>query len=142
MQTIVADNPRHARDLLRGQGVQVESIRPIQDRLLVHSDAWSKSNWQSRIRHFVDGLVARRLSAQVTWFTRELSTLLRVGTPMVDAFQLVIEQSKGRFRYLLLDIREQLTGGSSLGNAVRRHSQVFDPVLCEMITVGEQSGAL
>ena len=61
---------------------------------------------------------------------------------MVEALKLSIDQSRGRFRYILLDLREQITSGGSFGFAIRRHPHVFDPVFCEMVTVGEQSGAL
>jgi type II secretory pathway component PulF len=141
--TIVADSPRHARDLLRNQGVLVETLRPVQVEATSAIDSTSDSVSISKsLRRFARSLSARSYGSQVTGFTREISTLLRVGTPLVDAFQLMIDQSNGPFKYMLLDIREQLTSGSSLATAVRRHRLVFDPVLCEMITVGEQSGAL
>jgi type II secretory pathway component PulF len=88
------------------------------------------------------GIGSNRFGSQVSWFTREMSTLLRVGTPMVEAIDLSILQANGRFRYILQDVRDQITRGHSLAYAVKRHENVFDPVLCELISVGEQSGAL
>lgn len=148
--TVVADSPRQARDQLRGNGFQIESIRPVTVRISEIEGIQSPSNAsRSWSRSVVDGfsvyfrtLQGQRLGKQVSWFTREMATLLRVGTPMVDALKLSIDQSRGKFRYILLDLREQITGGGSFGSAIRRHSHVFDPVFCEMVTVGEQSGAL
>ncbi len=61
---------------------------------------------------------------------------------MVEAIQLSIDQSRGHFRFVLQDIREQITTGSSLGQAVKRHPAEFDLILRELIAVGEQAGAL
>jgi type II secretory pathway component PulF len=141
INTIVADTPREARNQLRSQGVAVETISPVVGLATKH-DAKSQSalGWMARM---LEPIRYRRLmNSQVSWFTREMATLLRVGTPMVDAVDLAIQQSRGRFRYVLQDIREQITSGNSLGSAVRRHPHTFDPVLCELVSVGEQSGAL
>ena len=148
--TVVADTPRLARDQLRSNGFQIESIRPISVRISeVDSNLNSSASKKSLIARigtscssYLQSLQGQRLGKQVSWFTREMATLLRVGTPMVEALKLSIDQSRGKFRYILLDLREQITGGGSFGSAIRRHSQVFDPVFCEMVTVGEQSGAL
>ena len=141
LNTIVADTPREARDQLRSQGITIESISPVvsmETRTPIGEQAsksWFRSVWEAvRIRP--------SMGRQVSWFTREMATLLRVGTPMVESVDLAIQQSRGRFRQVLQDIREQITGGNSLGAAVRRHPHTFDPVLCEMVSVGEQSGAL
>ena len=148
--TVVADTPRLARDQLRSNGFQIESIRPISVRISeVDSNLNSSASKKSLIARigtscssYLQSLQGQRLGKQVSWFTREMATLLRVGTPMVEALKLSIDQSRGKFRYILLDLREQITGGGSFGSAIRRHSHVFDPVFCEMVTVGEQSGAL
>jgi type II secretory pathway component PulF len=147
--TVVAESPRQARDQLRGNGWTIESLQPVEvvsDRLRHPQSANGQSadgfsirllfwNWLAQIR-------GRAMAKQVTWFTRELATLLHVGTPMVDALALSLGQTKGRFRTHLLDIRDRITSGVSLGEAIRQHPHVFDNVLCEMVTVGEQSGAL
>ena len=148
--TVVADSPRLARDQLRSNGFQIESIRPVSVRISeVDSNLNSSASKKSLIAKigtscssYLQSLQGQRLGKQVSWFTREMATLLRVGTPMVEALKLSIDQSRGKFRYILLDLREQITGGGSFGSAIRRHSHVFDPVFCEMVTVGEQSGAL
>ena len=148
--TVVAESPRQARDQLRSNGFQIESIRPVSVRLSEvdsnRDSSATKLSWIARISTscsaYLLSLQGQRLGKQVSWFTREMATLLRVGTPMVEALKLSIDQSRGKFRYILLDLREQITGGGSFGSAIRRHSHVFDPVFCEMVTVGEQSGAL
>ena len=124
-----ADSSRQARDQLRGNGFQIESIRAISVRVSENdgnqSSDSTKTSWTSSLVAGCSGyfrsLQGRQLGKQVSWFTREMATLLRVGTPMVEALKLSIDQSRGRFRYILLDLREQITSGGSFGFAIRRH---------------------
>jgi type II secretory pathway component PulF len=144
--TIVADNPRHARDQLREKGIEVDSISSLDGRsrsiVANPSATLGESKRFAPSQSLFERLTQRGHNGSVSWFTREMATLLRVGTPMVDALQLAIDQSHGGFRLVLQDIREHITSGGSLGTAIRRHSHIFEPVLCEMVSVGEQSGAL
>jgi type II secretory pathway component PulF len=147
--TVVAETPRQARDQLRKNGFAIEVLRAvsISDNAIVpNSTSSPRNSLHNPLLRVVSQWLAhhngRRLSKKVSWFTREMATLLRVGTPMVDALKLSIDQAKGTFRNYLLDIRGHIVSGNSLGSALRRHPNVFDSVLCEMITVGEQSGAL
>jgi len=180
VSTIVADSPRQARDKLRSQGIEVESIsrvdrssdaneelesktgtvnsvppepayqqkQPLRDARRVETGRLETGKGKSAAQpsiglgRLVAQLRGRRMAGQVSWFTREMATLLHVGTPMTEAIQMSIDQSRGSFRYVLQDIREQIMSGRSLGEAIRRHEFVFDQVFCEMVVVGEQSGAL
>lgn len=145
--TVVAETPRQARNQLRNSGFIIEALRAISisDNTPTATPSSDRKNLRNPLQVISQWLAhqnGRRLSKKVSWFTREMATLLRVGTPMVDAIQLSIDQAKGSFRNYLLDIRGHIVSGNSLGFALRRHPNVFDSVLCEMITVGEQSGAL
>jgi type II secretory pathway component PulF len=132
--TIASESARKARDQLRFDGLEIESIQPVVKRGGINPS-------QTKKPFSLQGFVVRH-NRQVSWFVRELSTLIAVGTAMVDSLQIAIDQSKGEFRNTLMDIREQVMQGSSLGEAMRCHEWVFGNVLCAMIRVGEQSGSL
>lgn len=148
--TLVAENPRQARDKLRSETVVIESLKAVLIVEGLKSDSSEgnvkKKTFANSVRQSltsaIDKFAARGPSRQVSWFTRELATLLRVGTPLVDAIQITIYQVQGKFKYILIDISEQVSRGSSFGDAIRRHPYIFDLILCEMVSVGEQSGSL
>ncbi len=132
--TISADSARNARDQLRHEGQTIESLKQL-DLGSVKSSTNSKASSIS--------IFSRRSShSQVSWFVRELATLTGVGTTMVESLQIAIDQCKGNFRNILMDIRERVTQGESLASALRNHEIVFGNILCEMVRVGEQSGSL
>src|SRR6476646_10470259 len=54
----------------------------------------------------------------ITFFTRQLATMLKAGVPMLQAFDIVARgHSNARFARLMLDIKNKVETGSSLSQA-------------------------
>ncbi len=79
----------------------------------------------------------------ITFFTRQLSTMMRAGVPLLQSFDIVARgHSNARFSRMLLDIKAQVEAGSSLSQAFRRHPMHFDGLFCNLVAAGEQAGVL
>ena len=74
--------------------------------------------------------------------TRQLATLLAAGVPILDAFQGLAAEEKGRRRQVLLALRERLAGGSSLCRALEEQEGLFPPFYVSLVQAGEATGAL
>jgi type IV pilus assembly protein PilC len=76
-------------------------------------------------------------------FTRQLSTMIRAGVPLLQAFDIVgrghANPSVGR---MLLDIKNDIESGSSLASAFRKFPLYFDALYCNLVNAGEQAGIL
>jgi type IV pilus assembly protein PilC len=76
-------------------------------------------------------------------FTRQLSTMLRAGVPLLQCFDIIGRghgnPSMGR---LLNDIRMDIETGTSLNQAFRKYPIYFDPLFCNLVAAGEQAGIL
>ena len=80
---------------------------------------------------------------EVTFFTRQLATMLRAGVPLLQAFDIVARgHSNARFSRLMLDIKGRIESGSSLSQAFREHPRQFDSLYCNLVSAGETSGML
>jgi type IV pilus assembly protein PilC len=80
---------------------------------------------------------------EVTFFTRQLATMLRAGVPLLQAFDIVARgHSNARFSRLMLDIKGRIEAGSSLSQAFREHPIQFDSLYCNLVSAGETSGTL
>src|SRR6516225_10716419 len=80
---------------------------------------------------------------EVTFFTRQLATMLRAGVPLLQAFDIVARgHSNARFSRLMMDIKGRIEAGSSLSQAFREHPVQFDPLYCNLVNAGETSGML
>ena len=130
-----ADSPREARLKLRGDGIHVTEIH-----LLDAKKGGSDDDSQApRI-----GLFAPKANpGELSIVTRQLSTLLSAGISAVDALKAIIEQVESRdMEKVLRDVREKVTQGDTLGEALGRHPRFFNELFCNMVKAGEASGQL
>jgi type IV pilus assembly protein PilC len=78
----------------------------------------------------------------VARFTRTLSTLLTSGISVLDALIITAKTAGNKVvEKAILDARQSITEGKTL-TAPLMASQVFPPMVCQMINVGENTGAL
>jgi type IV pilus assembly protein PilC len=79
----------------------------------------------------------------VTFFTRQLATMLKAGVPLLQAFEIVARGHKNpRFARLMMDIKGRVEAGSSLSQAFREHPGQFDALYCNLVNAGETAGML
>ncbi|MDB5290915.1 MAG: hypothetical protein JWL69_2156 [Phycisphaerales bacterium] len=124
--TIAADTPRQARDLLRGRGLIV--------RDLADSGTLAKPTVRRR-----KSRAPRHLA---TLFIREISTLLGVGVPLLEALDTLSDQYRGKFRGTVLQLRERVAAGTNLASAMGEHPETFDDLCVNITAVGEDAGTL
>jgi type IV pilus assembly protein PilC len=76
-------------------------------------------------------------------FTRQLSTMMRAGVPLLQSFDIVARGSTNpRMTKLLNDIRQDVETGTSLSAAFRKHPLHFDALYCNLVEAGEAGGIL
>ena len=86
------------------------------------------------------GTVSRK---QLTQFTRQLSTLIDAGLPILRCLTILEQQQKpGVLRVTLRRVREDVEGGASLSEAMGRHPKAFDRLYVNMVAAGETGGVL
>ncbi len=79
----------------------------------------------------------------MTFFTRQLATMLRAGVPLLQSFDIIARgHSNARFSRLMLDLKNQVETGSSLSQAFRSHPKYFNPLYCNLVQAGETAGML
>ncbi|MDR2577068.1 MAG: type II secretion system F family protein [Puniceicoccales bacterium] len=128
---ISARNLAAARQVLSDRDISVEFLmeRPI--------PSWRRT-WQKVKNSFRGGG-----GEWVLHFTRQLSTLLRAGIPLVDAIELLLEQTVEASRRSLLEaILRDLRLGHYLHEALELHPQFFDETYGQLVRAGELSGNL
>ena len=76
------------------------------------------------------------------YITRQLSTLLSSGVPVMESLKSLSEENRGFWKGLLVSVRERVAGGASLSRALEEYPQVFPVFYVNMVAAGEQSGTL
>jgi type IV pilus assembly protein PilC len=103
------------------------------------------------------GVVATRIKKQSTAFrsggkvkaediaifSRQLATMLGAGIPLVQAFEIIgTGHDKPAMQKLVLEIKAEVEGGTSLHEALAKHPLYFDDLFVNLVEAGEQAGAL
>src|SRR5438874_10897589 len=77
----------------------------------------------------------------ITFFTRQLATMLKAGVPLLQAFDIVARgHSNARFSRLMMVIKNKVETGSSLSQAFRDHLKHFNAHYCNLVASGEYAG--
>jgi type IV pilus assembly protein PilC len=79
----------------------------------------------------------------ITFFTRQLATMLKAGVPLLQSFDIIARgHNNARFSRLMLDLKNKVETGSSLSQAFREHPKHFDQLYCNLVQAGETAGML
>ena len=96
----------------------------------------------------LDKLFKLRLDAAVTLddlnlYCRQMYTLINAGVPLIKALRGLVATSRNpSLGKALSEVVEDLESGMELSGCYSRHPQVFPPLLCHMVQVGEVTGKL
>jgi type IV pilus assembly protein PilC len=76
-------------------------------------------------------------------FTRQLSTMIDAGLPLVQSLQILSKQQDNpSFKRALAEILTDVETGMTLADGMRRHPKIFDSLFANMIEAGEVGGIL
>jgi type IV pilus assembly protein PilC len=118
----VAANEQAVRGELRRQGIAATSIK--------------KQSTATRSGGKVN-------PGDIAIFSRQLATMLGAGIPLVQAFEIIgAGHDKPSMQRLLLEIKADIEGGTSLHEALGKHPLHFDDLYVNLTEAGEQAGAL
>ena len=76
-------------------------------------------------------------------FTRQLSTLVNAGVPLVRSISTLQAQSESKaLKQQLEGVVKEVEGGKSLADAISKYPKTFSPIYINMVRAGEEGGIL
>ncbi|MBI2036449.1 type II secretion system F family protein [Candidatus Microgenomates bacterium] len=76
-------------------------------------------------------------------FCRYLATMIRSGTPILEAVDILSQETQNKtLASILVEIKNDLQKGKSLGESFKKFPRAFDKIFLTIITAGEESGTL
>jgi type IV pilus assembly protein PilC len=99
---------------------------------------------------FMDELMGKKAprrcsTAELCLFTRQLATMIGAGIPLLEAFEILSEQTlstnKG-FGQGLQDCADLVRGGTEISEAMTKFPRMFPEIYINMVKAGEASGQL
>lgn len=82
-------------------------------------------------------------SRAITVFSRQLASLLRSGVPILNALNVIREQSENpRLEYILHNIHNEIKEGATFSSALAKFPNIFSSLYIPMVRAGEDTGNL
>lgn len=123
---VEADSEQAAAQLIHKEGVAPIEIR------LKESDTKG-----------VNKILHRVKTKDKVLFSRQLSTLINAGLPLVQSLRNVAGQTQNKaFQVVINKVISDVEGGTSFSVALSRHPRIFDNVFVNLVAAGEASGTL
>jgi len=121
--------PSRSAVLARLRGMQ---IRPIPEKIKEKSSIFD-------FNIAFGGIPTRDLVV----FTRQLSTMIDAGLPLVRSLEVIREQQpNAAFKVIIGKVKEDVEGGSSFADALEKHPKAFDSLFANLARAGEAAGVL
>jgi type IV pilus assembly protein PilC len=80
---------------------------------------------------------------EIVLLFRQLALLLESGVNIITSLELLQEQvTNPNLKRAMLDIVKDLRNGNQLSVAMSKHPEVFTPLACRTLAIGEQTGGL
>jgi len=80
---------------------------------------------------------------QVTLFTRQLSTLISAGLPLVRSLNILRDQTTSRaFKEVIADLANQVESGGTFSEALQKYPKIFSNLYVNTVKAGEAGGVL
>jgi type IV pilus assembly protein PilC len=115
------------RGLLRRQGYKSIEVR----------------NKPKDLMEYLPFLQGRVKEKSIVVFCRIFSTMINAGLPLIQCLDLLAQQEENKvFAKILRAIKEDIEGGTSLTDALKKYPKVFDDLFVNLIAAGEAGGML
>ncbi len=129
---VEAQDEREARGKIRDRKLFLLDIKPA-----------AESPGGGEAASLFERIAASRKGDELALVTRQFATLLRGGVPLVETLNALVEQVESKsIAMVLRDVRDRVTQGVSLRDALAAHGAYFDRFYLNMVEVGETSGRL
>lgn len=89
------------------------------------------------------GLASKVSDKDLVLFTRQFSTMIDAGLPLVQCLDILGKQTENKnFAKVIGDTKKDVEGGSTFADALRKHPKIFDDLYVNLVEAGEVGGVL
>jgi type IV pilus assembly protein PilC len=112
------------KQLLRHQGISVQKVQKKTSCLLCQQKEKLNTN-------------------DICVLTRQIATMLKAGVSVIQTIDMLAQgHSKQHGRDVLMHIANDIKAGNQVSAALRKHPELFTDLYCDLVSTGEQTGAL
>jgi type II secretory pathway component PulF len=122
------------------------SVQGVKDQLSkqgIYPTKIELSGEKGAKKSFFASLLEKRIGLKERiFFTKQLSVLLKSGIPILQALDLLIEQTEGKLKNIVISLRDYIKEGRSLAEGLQKFPNAFDTIYIQLVRAGEATGKL
>ena len=125
--SIEADNKEKVVDILKNDGLIPVSVKE-----------------QGALNKEIDFSIGKKVKPRdLSVFCRQFVSITQAGVPMKEALQMLSEQTENKWlKRAISEVLLSVEKGNTLADSMRGQSDIFPPMLINMVEAGENSGSL
>ena len=128
--SITADNRQAAVQMLQSRGLQPDQVTEARGGMMAFGSATAKLNKRVKTN---DLLI----------FTRQLSTIVSAGLPLLQGLDILSDQTDDlNFAAIITNIAQDVESGETFSDALRKYPKAFPDLYVSMVRAGEAGGDL
>lgn len=95
------------------------------------------------LAEYLPFLKQRVKEKDVVVFSRIFATMINAGLPLIQCLELLAQQEQNKtFKKIISAIKEDIEGGSTLSDALKKYPNVYDDLFVNLVAAGESGGIL
>ncbi|GFZ93863.1 type II secretion system F family protein [Dyella caseinilytica] len=143
----VSQMPTYDWVALDKRGKRMKGAMPAKNASLVKAElrrqGMNPQTVRERSKPLFAGTGKSVKARDVAIFSRQIATMMASGVPMVQAFDIIADgQRNPRFKNMLVDVKQNIEGGSALHEALGQYPVEFDELYRNLVRAGESAGVL
>jgi type IV pilus assembly protein PilC len=143
MPVFVWDAQTRKGEIKKGE---MESANDASLRALLRRQGFKSINIKTKpkaLAEYLPFLKQRVKEKDVVVFSRIFATMINAGLPLIQCLELLAQQEQNKtFKKIITSIKEDIEGGSTLSDALKKYPNVYDDLFVNLVAAGESGGIL
>jgi type IV pilus assembly protein PilC len=143
MPVFVWDAQTRKGEIKKGE---MESANDASLRALLRRQGFKSINIKTKpkdLAEYLPFLKQRVKEKDVVVFSRIFATMINAGLPLIQCLELLAQQEQNKtFKKIISAVKEDIEGGSTLSDALKKYPNVYDDLFVNLVAAGESGGIL
>jgi type IV pilus assembly protein PilC len=125
---------------------EMEAANDASLRAILRRQGFKSINIRTKpkdLAEYLPFLKQRVKEKDVVVFARIFATMINAGLPLIQCLELLAQQEQNKtFKKIISSIKEDIEGGSTLSDALKKYPNVYDELFVNLVAAGESGGIL
>jgi type IV pilus assembly protein PilC len=125
---------------------EMEAANDVSLRAILRRQGFKSINIRTKpkdLAEYLPFLKQRVKEKDVVVFARIFATMINAGLPLIQCLELLAQQEQNKtFKKIITSIKEDIEGGSTLSDALKKYPNVYDDLFVNLVAAGESGGIL